>query len=67
MLPFRQTPGEKMKPSELFTGLFPVGTGTARSACEVGHLCVVDEDGVVAVVVDLIAIDVYRGTYRRMG
>lgn len=50
-----------MKRSELFTGLFPVGTGTARSTCEVCYLCVVDEDGVVAVVVDLVAVDVYCG------
>lgn len=65
VLPFRQTSDEEMKPPELFTLFFPVGTGTSRPACKVCHLCVVDQDSVVAVVVDLIAIDVYRGTYRK--
>lgn len=61
MLSLRQAARKEMQPAELFTRFLACGTCASGSAREVCHLGIVDEDGVVAVVVDLVAVDVDRG------
>lgn len=64
VLSLRQPTGEKVQSAQLLTRFLAFCSCAPRTACEVGHLRIVDVHSVVAVVVYLVAIDVYSGAFR---